>query len=299
MPTLKMIRYGIDITELSTEGLSNHFARLILMIAIEETHGRRDRCCQPKAMIDHSICLTIRQLVKIKILLSNRYSLISNMKLTIPEMTPLSQNGFPMFKPYGEQWCVVAQIAKDKRSSRPMGNCSFCYRMCPINNVCQDNGHPPALSAPLAVTFVHDYESEIAAIDQSTFHGKVEADLIRESNPTGQFPRVYILHPSIAAGLFKTDPNQERMSNPIGELRKPEWTLGDNDVPFLLNHLHILPRLSLEGLTQDELDFEEHRMYMRTILHAIQTNCFNEEVLETVKNCFPWIGEEVEGPTMM
>ena len=246
-------------------------------------------------MIDHSLCLTIRRLVKTKTPpISNRYPLTINMKLTIPEMTPFAENGFPMFKPYGEQWCYVGKIGENQITSRPMGNCSTCYRMCPLDRVCQHDGHPPALAAPLAITFVHDYDSEIAKIDQTTFHGKLDADMIRDSCSTGKMPRVYILHPAIAAGMFKQNLEQARMSEPIGEARQPQWTLGDNDLPFLLNHLHILPRISLKGLTQEELDFETHRMFMRTILNAMQTNDFPQKVLETVQYCFPWIGKEVE-----
>jgi len=280
MPTLEMSRYGIDITEWSTEGLSNRFARLILIIAIERSHGGQNRDCQQRSndrplSLSHNPTTHQDQNHPLSFS-SNRYPFITNMKLTIPEMTPLSNNGFPMFKPYGEQWCFVADAGGGKITCRPMGNCSTCYRMCPITHVCQDNGHPPALSAPLAVMFGTDY-------------------------PSGKSTRVYILHPSIAATMFKQDPKQGTVSEPIGEARRPSWTLGDNDLPFLLNHLQILPRLNLDGLTQEERNFEEHRMHMRTILHAIHTNCFPQEVLDIIKGVFTWIGKETEDgePTMV
>jgi hypothetical protein len=31
------------------------------------------------------------------------------MKLTVPEMDALSDNGFPIFKPYGDPWYFVAK----------------------------------------------------------------------------------------------------------------------------------------------------------------------------------------------
>jgi hypothetical protein len=132
--------------------------------------------------------------------------------------------------------------------------------------MCQHNGHLPAIVAPLAVI------------------------LKEKSTIMDPMPCVYTLHPKISAAMLCKRGADHATDNPHMEC-SPCYTIGHDYSDAILNHLQILPRLSWEGLSDEEEKDEMYRVIMSSFLKAIQRNCFEEDDLEHLKRVFPWIGE--------
>ena len=225
-------------------------------------------------VIDASACLNSLTILKfdhhktkpITIIIASNHSI---MKLTIPEMDSLSENGFPIFKPYGDLWYLIAKNPDNEEGPHDVifiGNCTQCYRMCSVHHFCQHDGHPPAVVAPLAVI------------------------LEEESTITNPMPSIYTLHPKIAASMFGKR-GADHVSNDPHMGCAPHYTIGSGYPDAILNHLEILPLLSWEGLSDEEEKDEMYRIIMNSFLEAIKRNCFEEDDLTNLKKAFPWISE--------
>jgi hypothetical protein len=176
------------------------------------------------------------------------------MKLTIPEMNAISENGFPIFKPYGDLWYLIAENPDNEEGPHDVvfiGNCTSCYRMCSVHHLCQHDGHPPAIVAPLAVI------------------------LKEKSTIRNLMPCVYTLHPKMAAAMLCKRGADHVSDHPHMECA-PYYTIGHDYSNAILNHLQILPLLSWEGLSDEEEKDEAYRMIMSSFLKAIKSNCFKD-----------------------
>jgi hypothetical protein len=97
---------------------------------------------------------------------------------------------------------------------------------------------------------------------------------------------MYTLQPKIAAAIFSKR-GADHVSNQPNMPRALHFRIGNGYSDALLNHLQILPRLSMEGLSSKEVKDEAYRMIMSSFLKAIKRNCFEEDDLKNLKKAFP------------
>ena len=210
------------------------------------------------------------------------------MKLTIPEMTPESDNGFPIFKPYGQHWYHVNISNKQRKGTTthvrtetvtPVGNCAGCIHVAPTGTVCGacNDGTLVAPVAPFVVTLVDNRNIP----DESTS------------------PRIYVLHPVITAELYKYEsgPGVETWSEHAFTMMDPREIPCAAQEHFIINHRKIFPYACGEDIIMDnpspeDIQLVEHQERMAKIRDAIKRNEFEQEDLDHLKACFPWIGNK-------
>jgi hypothetical protein len=133
--------------------------------------------------------------------------------------------------------------------------------MCSVHHLCQYDGHPPAVVAPLAV---------------------ILKEKLTISNP---MPSVYTLHPKIAASMFGKRGADHVSNNPHMECA-PHYTIGSGYPDAILNHLQILPLLSWEGLSDEEEKDEMYRIVMNSFLRPSNVIVLRKKTLNTSRKLF-------------